>query len=180
MTEERAPVVLASRKADTAQAPILDKSGHINLFPAASAKTEKNSEAPERIVYLGPYHLPRRSAFSYGILPRRWRISCLIAENIARVRRDEAQAKAREEEDERIMQQVDAERRIKIHCRRSMIFCRADGYKRISRIRRYYKLETQKHHLQTLATPGTASGGGDVIIDKTSFLLSSNFHTRVS
>jgi hypothetical protein len=37
--------MLASRKADTAQAPILDKSGHINLFPAASAKTEKNSEA---------------------------------------------------------------------------------------------------------------------------------------
>ena len=37
--------MLASRKADTAQAPILDKAGHINLFPAASAKTEKNIEA---------------------------------------------------------------------------------------------------------------------------------------
>ncbi|PYH45531.1 uncharacterized protein BP01DRAFT_365599 [Aspergillus saccharolyticus JOP 1030-1] len=35
-------------------------------------------------------------------------------ENIARVRRDEAQAKAREEEEERRMQEVDAERRIKI------------------------------------------------------------------
>ncbi|PLB38512.1 uncharacterized protein BDW47DRAFT_104965 [Aspergillus candidus] len=35
-------------------------------------------------------------------------------ENIARVRRDEAQAKAREEEQERRMQEVDAERRIKI------------------------------------------------------------------
>ncbi|KAL4897223.1 hypothetical protein BDV59DRAFT_170146 [Aspergillus ambiguus] len=35
-------------------------------------------------------------------------------ENIARVRRDEAQAKAREEEEERRMQEADAERRIKI------------------------------------------------------------------
>ncbi|KAJ5749016.1 uncharacterized protein N7511_010712 [Penicillium nucicola] len=35
-------------------------------------------------------------------------------ENVARVQRDEAQAKAREEEDERLMQEVDAERRIKI------------------------------------------------------------------
>ncbi|KAJ5683772.1 uncharacterized protein N7477_000117 [Penicillium maclennaniae] len=35
-------------------------------------------------------------------------------ENIARVKRDEAQAKAREEEDERQMQEVDAERRIQI------------------------------------------------------------------
>ncbi|KAJ5155729.1 hypothetical protein N7492_008532 [Penicillium capsulatum] len=35
-------------------------------------------------------------------------------ENIARVKRDEAQAKAREEEDERRMQEVDAERRIRI------------------------------------------------------------------
>ena len=42
---KREELMLASRKADTAQAPILDKSGHINLFPAASAKTEKNSEA---------------------------------------------------------------------------------------------------------------------------------------
>lgn len=37
--------MLASRKADAAQAPILDKAGHINLFPATSAKTEKNIEA---------------------------------------------------------------------------------------------------------------------------------------
>jgi hypothetical protein len=35
-------------------------------------------------------------------------------ENIARVRRDEAQAKAQEEEDERRMQEVDAERRIRV------------------------------------------------------------------
>lgn len=35
-------------------------------------------------------------------------------ENVARVRRDEAQAKAREEEEERYMQEVDAERRIQI------------------------------------------------------------------
>ncbi|KAJ5290494.1 uncharacterized protein N7443_010747 [Penicillium atrosanguineum] len=35
-------------------------------------------------------------------------------ENIARVKRDEAQAQAREEEDERQMQEVDAERRIQI------------------------------------------------------------------
>ncbi|KAJ5989187.1 hypothetical protein N7481_004397 [Penicillium waksmanii] len=35
-------------------------------------------------------------------------------DNIARVKRDEAQAQAREEEDERLMQEVDAERRIKI------------------------------------------------------------------
>ncbi|KAL4748601.1 hypothetical protein BDW72DRAFT_195644 [Aspergillus terricola var. indicus] len=35
-------------------------------------------------------------------------------ENIARVRRDEAQAKVQEEEDERRMQEVDAERRIRI------------------------------------------------------------------
>ncbi|RLL98223.1 hypothetical protein CFD26_100875 [Aspergillus turcosus] len=35
-------------------------------------------------------------------------------ENIARVRRDEAQAKAREEEEERRMQEIDAERRIQI------------------------------------------------------------------
>ncbi|GFF58854.1 uncharacterized protein C5E4.10c [Aspergillus udagawae] len=35
-------------------------------------------------------------------------------ENIARVRRDEAEAKAREEEEERRMQEVDAERRIQI------------------------------------------------------------------
>ncbi|KAL4870973.1 hypothetical protein BDV12DRAFT_41192 [Aspergillus spectabilis] len=35
-------------------------------------------------------------------------------ENIARVRRDEAQAKAKEEEEERRMQEVDAERRIQI------------------------------------------------------------------
>ncbi|CAI7602105.1 hypothetical protein PCG10_005161 [Penicillium crustosum] len=42
---KREELMLASRKADTAQAPILDKAGHINLFPAASAKTEKNAEA---------------------------------------------------------------------------------------------------------------------------------------
>ncbi|CAI7621898.1 unnamed protein product [Penicillium palitans] len=42
---KREELILASRKADIAQAPILDKAGHINLFPAASAKTEKNSEA---------------------------------------------------------------------------------------------------------------------------------------
>ncbi|KAF7171708.1 hypothetical protein CNMCM5623_004018 [Aspergillus felis] len=36
------------------------------------------------------------------------------SENIARVRRDEAEAKAREEEEERRMQEVDAERRIQI------------------------------------------------------------------
>lgn len=42
---KREELMLASRKADTSQAPILDKAGHINLFPAASAKTEKNSEA---------------------------------------------------------------------------------------------------------------------------------------
>ncbi|GAD95273.1 conserved hypothetical protein [Paecilomyces variotii No. 5] len=36
------------------------------------------------------------------------------AENIARVRRDEAQAQAREEEEERRMQEIDAERRIQI------------------------------------------------------------------
>ncbi|KAJ5489835.1 hypothetical protein N7453_010660 [Penicillium expansum] len=44
-TAKREELMLASRKADIAQAPILDKAGHINLFPAASAKTEKNSEA---------------------------------------------------------------------------------------------------------------------------------------
>ena len=39
-------LALASRKSDkTAQAPILDAAGHINLFPAASAKSEKNPEA---------------------------------------------------------------------------------------------------------------------------------------
>lgn len=42
---KREELMLASRKADTAQAPILDTAGHINLFPAASAKTQKNSEA---------------------------------------------------------------------------------------------------------------------------------------
>ncbi|KAJ5957126.1 hypothetical protein N7501_011405 [Penicillium viridicatum] len=42
---KREELMLASRKADTAQAPILDKAGHINLFPAAGAKTEKNPEA---------------------------------------------------------------------------------------------------------------------------------------
>ncbi|KAJ5827046.1 hypothetical protein N7447_003809 [Penicillium robsamsonii] len=42
---KREELMLASRKADTAQAPILDKAGHINLFPVASAKTEKNPEA---------------------------------------------------------------------------------------------------------------------------------------
>ncbi|KAJ5561399.1 hypothetical protein N7461_000160 [Penicillium sp. DV-2018c] len=38
-------MMLASRKTDAAQAPITDEAGHINLFPAASAKTEKNREA---------------------------------------------------------------------------------------------------------------------------------------
>ncbi|KAJ6033518.1 uncharacterized protein N7446_008191 [Penicillium canescens] len=39
-------LALTSRKSDkTAQAPILDAAGHINLFPAASAKSEKNPEA---------------------------------------------------------------------------------------------------------------------------------------
>ncbi|KAJ5158503.1 uncharacterized protein N7500_008154 [Penicillium coprophilum] len=42
---KREELIIASRKADTAQAPILDKAGHINLFPAASAKTQKNPEA---------------------------------------------------------------------------------------------------------------------------------------
>jgi hypothetical protein len=42
---KREELVLASRKTDAAQAPITDKAGHINLFPAASAKTEKNREA---------------------------------------------------------------------------------------------------------------------------------------
>ncbi|KAJ5516729.1 hypothetical protein N7527_008289 [Penicillium freii] len=42
---KREELMLASRKADAAQAPILDKAGHINLFPAAGAKTEKNPEA---------------------------------------------------------------------------------------------------------------------------------------
>ncbi|KAJ5182027.1 hypothetical protein N7449_012174 [Penicillium cf. viridicatum] len=42
---KREELMLASRKADTAEAPILDKAGHINLFPAAGAKTEKNPEA---------------------------------------------------------------------------------------------------------------------------------------
>ncbi|KAJ5793590.1 hypothetical protein N7457_000189 [Penicillium paradoxum] len=42
---KREELLLASRQADTAQAPILDKTGHINLFPAASAKAEKNHEA---------------------------------------------------------------------------------------------------------------------------------------
>ncbi|KAJ5135153.1 uncharacterized protein N7515_004431 [Penicillium bovifimosum] len=39
---KREELMLASRKTD---APITDKAGHINLFPAASAKTEKNREA---------------------------------------------------------------------------------------------------------------------------------------
>ncbi|QQK46962.1 CBF1-interacting co-repressor CIR, N-terminal domain [Penicillium digitatum] len=42
---KRDELMLISHKADTAQAPILDKAGHINLFPAASAKAEKNPEA---------------------------------------------------------------------------------------------------------------------------------------
>ncbi|KAJ5588682.1 hypothetical protein N7537_011360 [Penicillium hordei] len=42
---KREELMLASRKADTTQAPILDKAGHINLFPAADTKTEKNPEA---------------------------------------------------------------------------------------------------------------------------------------
>lgn len=42
---KREELMLASRKADVAAAPILDKAGHINLFPAASAKAEKNHEA---------------------------------------------------------------------------------------------------------------------------------------
>ncbi|OQD85666.1 hypothetical protein PENANT_c009G05664 [Penicillium antarcticum] len=43
---KRDELVLASRKSDkTTQAPILDAAGHINLFPTASAKSEKNPEA---------------------------------------------------------------------------------------------------------------------------------------
>ncbi|KAJ5941121.1 hypothetical protein N7516_001289 [Penicillium verrucosum] len=42
---KREELILASRKADTAQAPILDEAGHINLFPVAGAKTGKNPEA---------------------------------------------------------------------------------------------------------------------------------------
>ncbi|KXG48922.1 uncharacterized protein PGRI_027920 [Penicillium griseofulvum] len=42
---KREELILASRKADSAQAPILDEAGHINLFPATNAKTEKNREA---------------------------------------------------------------------------------------------------------------------------------------
>ncbi|KAJ5188550.1 hypothetical protein N7491_004871 [Penicillium cf. griseofulvum] len=42
---KREELILASRKADSAQAPILDEAGHINLFPATSAKMEKNHEA---------------------------------------------------------------------------------------------------------------------------------------
>ncbi|KAJ5382707.1 hypothetical protein N7517_000618 [Penicillium concentricum] len=46
---KREELMLASRKADTAQAPIIDKAGHINLFPVASAKTEKNPEAEAEV-----------------------------------------------------------------------------------------------------------------------------------
>ncbi|OQE05932.1 hypothetical protein PENVUL_c021G04255 [Penicillium vulpinum] len=42
---KREELMLASRKTDTAEVPILDKAGHINLFPVATAKTQKNPEA---------------------------------------------------------------------------------------------------------------------------------------
>lgn len=42
---KREELVLASRNAGTADAPISDSAGHINLFPSASAKTDKNPEA---------------------------------------------------------------------------------------------------------------------------------------
>lgn len=46
---KREELMVASQKADTGQAPIIDKAGHINLFPAASAKTEKNQEAEAEV-----------------------------------------------------------------------------------------------------------------------------------
>lgn len=42
---KREELVLASRNAGTADAPISDSAGHINLFPSASAKADKNPEA---------------------------------------------------------------------------------------------------------------------------------------
>jgi hypothetical protein len=44
---KREELVLASRKTgtSTAEAPILDSAGHINLFPSASATSDKNPEA---------------------------------------------------------------------------------------------------------------------------------------
>ncbi|KAK9849269.1 hypothetical protein MYU51_014485 [Penicillium brevicompactum] len=42
---KREELVVASRKSGTAEEPILDSAGHINLFPSAKAKSEKNPEA---------------------------------------------------------------------------------------------------------------------------------------
>ncbi|CAG8239341.1 unnamed protein product [Penicillium olsonii] len=44
-TAKRDELVRASRKSGTAEAPITDSAGHINLFPSANSKTEKNPEA---------------------------------------------------------------------------------------------------------------------------------------
>ncbi|CAG8939639.1 unnamed protein product [Penicillium salamii] len=44
-TAKRDELVRASRKSGTAEAPILDSAGHINLFPSADTKSEKNPEA---------------------------------------------------------------------------------------------------------------------------------------
>lgn len=42
---KREELVVASRKSGAAEEPILDSAGHINLFPSAKAKSEKNPEA---------------------------------------------------------------------------------------------------------------------------------------